>query len=74
MKKKSGRNRRSNSGILQVEILIERINMLLAKSVYFSDEEAIQELERLRHKIYYEDFDYQTILSRIDELKKRTIN
>jgi hypothetical protein len=61
----------SNDKIIQIEILIGLINMKLARSVYYEYEEAIQELEKLRHKVYYEDFDYQTMLIELEKFKER---
>lgn len=53
--------------VLQIEILLERINILIAKSVCF-DEVAINKLENLRHQIYYKDFDYETVIKALEEL------
>ena len=49
--------------VLQIEVLLGWLNMLLAKSVCFEDEVAINKLESLRHQIYYKDFDYETVVS-----------
>jgi|SRR3989339_2129177 len=44
--------------VLQTEVLLNMLNMVLAKAVSFKDEEIVKKISDLRHKIYYEDFDY----------------
>jgi len=63
MKKKSNGDK-----IMQTEILIELLNTRLAKNTVLNNKEAVKKLEQLRHQIYCEDFDYETILKEIDNL------
>ena len=49
--------------ILEVEILLDRINTLFAKSVYHKNSALIEKLNSLRQEIYYKELDYEKILN-----------
>ena len=60
--------------VIQIEIALNYLNDLFAKSIAFDDKPIISELNVLRHKIYYGDFDYQTAIKELsgisEQLKK----
>lgn len=56
--------------VLQTEVLLNMLNMVLAKAVSFKDEEIIKKISDFRHKIYYEDFDYNQSIVYLKELEK----
>jgi len=55
-----------NDAIVQNEVVLNFLNTLFSKAMFFKDDEMICELNKLRHHIYYEkDFDYELILSEL---------
>jgi hypothetical protein len=56
--------------VLQTEVLLNMLNMVLAKAVFFKDEEIIKKISDFRHKIYYEDFDYDESIVYLKNLEK----
>ena len=51
------------NNILQIEVLLNMLNTVFAKAVHFKNDELIKELHTLRHKIYYENFNYEESLN-----------
>ena len=56
--------------IIQIEIALNYLNDLFAKSVAFKDGEIIKELNALRHQIYYGDFEYENTKAELNKLDK----
>jgi len=57
--------------VIQIEIALNYLNDLFAKSVAFKDDEAINKLNTLRHRIYYGDFDYQMVIKELTETSEQ---
>jgi len=54
--------------VIQIEILLNYLNDLFAKSVAFNDIKAMEELNVLRHQIYYGTFDYHSMIQKLQDL------
>jgi hypothetical protein len=55
--------------VIQIEVVLNLLNGLLAKSVAFRDSQKVKELEALRHKIYYEkNFNYGQFIKNLEEI------
>ncbi len=58
--------------VLQIEILLGRINILLAKSIAFHDKKVMNGLEILRHRIYYGvAFDYDSMMNELMTISQK---
>ncbi len=58
--------------VLQIEILLNMINTLLGKAIYFKDNILINDLQFIRHNVYYEDvFEYNSLLERLSVIDKK---
>ena len=57
--------------IIQIEVALNFINTLLAKANYFKDNKVADELNSLRHGIYYgETFQYTYYIEKLQEIKQ----
>ena len=58
--------------IMQIEVLLNVLNTILAKAVYFKDEPAMNKLINLRRAVYYDAaFDYGGSLAIVKEVNTR---
>lgn len=57
--------------VLQIEVLLNWLNTLFAKSSCFDDIESIDELHLLRKQIYYKDFDYDITSQALEKISDR---
>ena len=57
--------------IIQVEVALNFVNSLLAKAVYFKDDDFRKELSGIRHSIYYDgDFNHESIIKKLQDISK----
>ncbi len=58
--------------IIQIEIALNFISTLRAQAIAFKDKEIADELFSIRHSIYYEkEFDYESIIKKLQEIQKK---
>lgn len=62
---------RTMDRILEIEICLNYLNSLMAKSVAFHDVSACDELSALRRQIYYGAFDYHAIFQSLKDLDEK---
>ncbi len=53
---------------LQTEVLLNMLNTVFAKAVYFKNLELIEKLSLMRHRIYYGNFDYVDNIKTLKEI------
>ena len=56
--------------VIQIEVALNLLNDLFAKSVAFHDEKMIEELNKVRHEIYYGAFEYDGIIKDLKEVNE----
>jgi hypothetical protein len=57
--------------VIQIEIVLNFLNTLFAKAVYFNDEPIRKELADFRHEIYYEKrFNYESSIEKLQAISK----
>lgn len=54
---------------IQTEVVLNMINTLFAKANFYKDEETVSRLNECRRKIYYEEFNYDEIISLLKEIE-----
>ena len=54
--------------VIQIEVSLNWLNMLFAKSSCFDDVESMDELDALRKQIYYKDFDYKAASQALERI------
>ena len=55
--------------VLQIEIALNMLNTLFAKAVAFKDDKTFYELYKIRNKIYYGDFNYDSTIESLKKIK-----
>ena len=59
-----------NDKVIQIEIMLNFLNTLFAKAVFLKNNELINELNILRHDIYYGDnFNYELIIKKLQYIE-----
>lgn len=57
--------------VLQIEVLLNMLNTLLSKAIYFKDTNLTNELQIIRHDVYYSDnFNYNSLLEKLKTIDK----
>lgn len=54
--------------VLRIELLLNMINTLFGKAVFFKDTKIIDELTDIRHEIYYDTFHYDISLEKLSKV------
>lgn len=57
--------------ILETEVVLNMLNTLLGKALFFSDTETANELEQLKHALYYEGASPDVCLTQLETLRSR---
>jgi len=57
--------------VIQIEIALNYLNDLFAKSIAFKDDEVMNKLNALRHQIYYGDFEYHAVIKELSEISEQ---
>lgn len=58
------------SKTIQIEVVLNFLNTLFSKAIFYKDKEMIGELNHLRHNIYYgEDFVYEDLLTKLQNIE-----
>ena len=55
--------------VSKTEVLLNILNMVLTKALYFKDNVSIKKLSDLRHAIYYGEFNYNVTLNSLREIE-----
>jgi hypothetical protein len=56
--------------VIEIEISLQYLNNLFAKSVAFTAHKIQQQLDVMRHQIYYGVFDYATVMHGLEKIDK----
>jgi hypothetical protein len=56
--------------VLEIEVVLNMLNTVFAKAVFFNDVSVISKLNTMRHNIYYGEFNYESYLSLLKETDK----
>lgn len=55
--------------VIQLEVILNMLNTLLAKANFFKDKEIVIKLNNYRNNIYYGKFDYAEIVLALKEIE-----
>lgn len=59
-----------NDTVIQIEVVLNFLNTLLSKAIFFKDGESIEKLHTLRHVVYYgSNFEYDSMLRKLQEIE-----
>lgn len=56
--------------VIEIEICLQYLNDLFAKSVAFAAEREMQKLDAIRHQIYYGKFDFTLAMQALNTISK----
>lgn len=54
--------------VLQTELILNMINTLFGKAIFFQDAHVIKELSQLRHSVYYAHYHYDEVLKHLEKI------
>lgn len=56
--------------VIEIEICLQYLNDLFAESVAFTARHIQQQLDAMRHQIYYGEFDYSTVMQGLEKISE----
>ena len=60
-----------NDKVIEIEIALNFLNTLFAKAIYLNDFKVVNEINMLRHSVYYGDsFNYEATLKKLQMIEK----
>jgi hypothetical protein len=57
--------------VLRVETMLNKLNTLLSKAVYYKDTQAVDELNMLRRMLYYNDVDFNVFADKLKSAEEK---
>lgn len=57
--------------VIQIEVVLNFLNTLHAKALYFKDNAIANELSVVKHNIYYGDFEEKLVLNNLKNIESR---
>lgn len=55
--------------VTQTEVLLNMVNTLLAKAMYFHDSAVIRRIHDLQHQVYYGNYEYDSMIAVLQEIR-----
>ena len=57
--------------VIEIEICLQYLNDLFAKSVAFAADKELRQLNALRRQVYYGAFNYVAIMEKLEDIQKK---